>query len=331
MKIHVSIPTHEYDIVLERGALHHLNDYITHDGKILLLSDHGVPKEYIDLVASQFSSCYPYIVEQGEQSKTFPVYESILTFLLENDFQRKDCVIALGGGVVGDLGGFVAASYMRGIRFINLPTTTLSQVDSSIGGKVAINLQNTKNIVGTFYQPSIVIIDPDVLKTLPHRHVVNGLVEALKAGLILDPSLYALFLEDPLQQIDEIIYRSLEVKRKIVEQDEKETGLRKKLNFGHTIGHGLESYYHLGELLHGEAVALGMLYFIEDEATKAQLKCIYQALSLPIMVEYKKELVWKQILHDKKANANTIDVVIVSKPGISRIESMSFDEVKTYL
>lgn len=331
MKLRVEIPNHEYDIVLEHGLLNHVLDYIHPKGKVLIISDSGVPKQYIDLVCSQLTNCFTYIVEQGEDSKSFPVYQAILSYLLAHDFQRKDCVIALGGGVVGDLAGFVSATYMRGIEFINIPTTTLSQIDSSIGGKVAINLDGVKNMIGAFYQPSIVLIDPDVLSTLSKRQIVNGLAEALKAGLILNQDLFQLFLnKNYMDYLDEIIYQSLLVKKQVVEQDEKETGLRKLLNFGHTIGHGIEAY-HFHHLYHGEAVALGMLYFIENEALKKQVKEIYVQLGLPSEIMYDKEEVWNHIVHDKKANHDTIDVVTVKEVGQSEIVSMSFIEIKKRL
>lgn len=331
MKIPVMIPNHEYDIILERGALAHLADYVKIQGKVLLITDTGVPQAHIELVSAQLADCDCYIVEQGEGSKSFTVLQKILSYMLAHDFQRSDCVIALGGGVVGDLAGFAASIYMRGIRFINFPTTTLAQIDSSIGGKTAINLVGVKNVIGAFYQPSLVIIDPEVLKTLDHRQIVSGLAEALKAGLIADAKLFALFSRaDPMEEIETIIYRSLLVKKHIVEQDEKETGLRKLLNFGHTIGHGIEACY-LDSLYHGEAVALGMLYFIENESLKEQVIKIYEKLGLPSTCDYEKEAVFTHIAHDKKASKHTIDVVVVSDAGKSHIEKMSFDEIKARL
>ena len=188
--------THKsYPIHIERGVLRRIGDFTDLNRKVLVISDDGVPQQYVDTVLSQCPKGDSVVVQQGEGAKSFPVYQSLCEKLLELSFSRKDLIIALGGGVIGDLAGFVASTYMRGIEFIGIPTTTLSQIDSSIGGKVAINLNQVKNIVGSFYHPSAVLIDPDTLQTLPKRHFANGLVEAVKAGLIYDASILPLFEE----------------------------------------------------------------------------------------------------------------------------------------
>lgn len=267
MQLSVNLKEKSYDIIIEHGVLNRIGDFADLNRKVLIISDTGVPMEYVNTVMKQCPQGYYHIVQQGEGAKSFPVYEELCRKLLELNFTRTDCIIALGGGVIGDLAGFVASTYLRGIEFIGIPTTTLSQIDSSIGGKVAINLEHVKNIIGCFYHPSVVLIDPETLKTLPKRHFVNGLVEAVKAGLIYDASILDLFEHgNPETQVDEIIYRSLLVKKAVVEQDEKEQNLRKILNFGHTLGHGIESVYGLSELLHGECVAIGMIPMLEDEA-----------------------------------------------------------------
>ena len=171
MKIHVTC-SKDYDIYLEKGLLEQLHDYIDCQRKIFIISDDNVPECYQQTVSKQFPNSYLHIVKHGEGAKSFAVLEDCLTQMLRRNFSRKDLVIALGGGVIGDLAGFVAASYMRGIDFINIPTTTLSQIDSSIGGKVAINLDGIKNCVGAFYQPEMVLIDPLVLNTLDRKSVV---------------------------------------------------------------------------------------------------------------------------------------------------------------
>lgn len=236
-----------------------------------------MPEEHVRTVMEQCANATVMTVQHGEGAKSFPVFEDVCRKLLALKFGRRDLLIAVGGGVVGDLGGFAAACYMRGIRFVNMPTTSLSQIDSSIGGKTAINLDGVKNSIGAFYQPELVVADPDVLSTLPRRHLNNGLVEAVKAGLIGDAALFSLFEEtDVYSRIDEIIYRSLCVKKRVVEQDEKETGLRKTLNFGHTIGHGVESVYGLSGLLHGESVAVGMLPMIGNSALRERVRKDFQ-------------------------------------------------------
>uniref|UniRef100_UPI0026E9A592 3-dehydroquinate synthase n=1 Tax=Fusobacterium ulcerans TaxID=861 RepID=UPI0026E9A592 len=238
----------------------------------------------------------------------------------------------LGGGVIGDLGGFAAASYMRGIDFINIPTTTLSQIDSSIGGKTAINLGDTKNIIGAFYQPKGVFIDLEVLKTLPGRHYYNGLVEALKAGLIYDKELFEIFenknINDNLQ---EIIYRALLVKKDVVEKDEKEENLRKILNFGHTVGHGIEGVFHLKDVLHGEGVAMGMLPMIEDEGLRERTKKILKKMNINTDIEYDREKVFELMLKDKKADQDKITLVKVKELGKAELVKVPIEECKNYL
>ena len=199
-----------------------------------VVTDSGVPAQYAQMVADQCKDAHIITVPQGEASKSFKILESVLRQMLEFGMGRGDLVIAVGGGVVGDLAGFAASIYMRGIDFINCPTTTLSMIDSSIGGKTAVDLGDTKNIVGAFWQPKLVIVDPDTLATLPRRHFINGLAEAVKASLLADPELFAIFENGDVDaQIGEIICRSLRFKKNIVEQDETEQGMRKALNFGH--------------------------------------------------------------------------------------------------
>ena len=251
---------------------------------------------------------------------------------LKERFSRKDLIVALGGGVIGDLSGFVAATYMRGIEFINIPTTTLSQIDSSIGGKVAINLDGIKNCVGAFWQPKMVLIDPDVLATLPQRHINNGLAEALKAGLIRDESLFELFeTDDPMEHIEKILYKSLMMKKKVVEIDEREIGVRRILNFGHTIGHGIESYYHLHDVYHGEAVALGMMKMIKDETIRERLHPIYQRLNLKEDIDYDRQQVYDFITKDKKIDGGTLTIVLLRKIGEAYLKDIPTEKIKEYL
>ena len=193
MILRLDLPQNGYDIILERGVLKRAGELLDLDRRVLVVTDEGVPARYAETVAAQCKNATLVTVPMGEGSKTFPVLERLCRTMLEAAFTRTDCVVAVGGGVVGDLAGFAAASFMRGIDFYNIPTTLLSQVDSSIGGKVAINLDHVKNIVGAFHQPKRVMIDPDVLQTLPARHIANGLAEALKMSLTSDAELFALF------------------------------------------------------------------------------------------------------------------------------------------
>lgn len=332
MKLTVNLQEKSYDIIIERGVLSRVGDYTNLNRKVLIISDDGVPQQYVDTLLAQCPHGWAHIVKQGEGAKSFPVYQELCQKLLDLNFSRTDCILALGGGVIGDLSGFVASTYLRGIEFVGIPTTTLSQIDSSIGGKVAINLDHVKNIIGSFYHPSMVLIDSDTLSTLPERHFVNGLVEALKAGLIYDESLVTLFETcDPKASIDQIIYQSLQVKKAVVEQDEKEQHLRKILNFGHTLGHGIESVYGLKELLHGECVAIGMIPMIEDEALKKRVLSIYQKLGLRSDIAYNPNDVYAVMKKDKKIQGDTITVVKVKEAGHARLEKMPTQDLHAIL
>jgi 3-dehydroquinate synthase len=269
MIINVKTESSSYDITLKRNAINEVNNILDIKGKALIVTDSGVPEEYSKIVASQIKDSVIYTFPQGEQSKNFETYSALLKTLAENNFDRNDCVIAVGGGVTGDMAGFTAATYMRGIKFYNIPTTLLSQVDSSIGGKTAIDFLGYKNLVGAFYQPNAVIIDPDVLKTLPKRQFNNGLCESIKMAATSDSELFKILEENNAEDIiDTVIEKSLLIKKQVVEEDEKETGLRKVLNFGHTIGHAIETVTGLEELYHGECVALGMMFMANGEAKK---------------------------------------------------------------
>ena len=291
MIINVDLGQRGYDIVLERGALGRIGELLGLDRRVLVVTDSGVPKKYAEQVAAACKAPTVVTVDEGEGSKSFATLERLCKIMLEKGFTRTDCVVAVGGGVVGDLSGFAAASYMRGIDFYNIPTTVLSQVDSSIGGKVAINLDTVKNIVGAFYQPKKVVIDPEVLSTLPRRQIANGFAEAIKMGLTSDAALFDIFESgDPYARIDEVIERSLKVKKSVVEQDERESGLRKILNFGHTVGHGIESEGELRGLYHGECVALGMLPMCSDEV-RERLLGVLKRVGLPIELDLDVEKV----------------------------------------
>lgn len=331
MKLHVNLQERSYDIIMEKGIINHLNDYINLKRKVMIITDDNIPKSYYETILKQCKEGFVEVIPHGETSKSLTMFEHLCTSLLQHNFTRKDCIIALGGGVIGDLSGYVAASYMRGIDFIQVPTTTLSQIDSSIGGKVAINLGEVKNIVGAFYQPKAVFVDVETLKSLPKRHFYNGLVEALKAGMIYDASLFDIFeSEDIENNLETIIYKSLTVKKSVVEQDEKEEHLRKILNFGHTIGHAIESYFHLDTYYHGECVAFGMLYFTNDEI-KARLQPIYDKLHLPSLPDFDHHQVFNLLTKDKKANHNGINVVLVEEIGKAQIKQYSFTELKELL
>lgn len=326
--IRMELGNNSYDIVLERGCLYRASELLHLERKVMIITDDGVPITYAQQIGKQCKKAIVKVIPQGEGSKSLQMAEEILTQMLQETFSRKDCVVAVGGGVVGDLAGFVASLYMRGIDFYNIPTTILSQVDSSIGGKTAVNMAGIKNCVGAFYQPKKVLIDPDVLNTLPERQVRNGLMEAIKMGATNDASLFELFQTgDWKAHLDEIIEQALRIKKYVVEQDEKESHLRKILNYGHTIGHGFESAAK-GRYWHGECVAIGMLY-MSSEAVQKQLKGIYEKIgfNVPERSEFDMDLVKEAIMHDKKASNENCSVVYVSEIGQGSIEEWKMDEV----
>ncbi len=326
MIIPIGLGAHSYDIVLERGAIKKVGELFGIKGKVLVVTDSGVPCEYSECVASQFGESYIYTFHQGEQSKNFDTYKAICEKLLEYSFTRKDAIIAVGGGVVGDMSGFAAATYMRGIDFYNIPTTVLSQVDSSIGGKTAIDLNGVKNIIGAFYQPKKVMIDPDVLSTLPERMIKNGLAESLKMGMNFNKELFEMFRnESYLDNIDKIIELSLLIKKRVVEEDEKEAGLRKSLNFGHTIGHGIETTLN-GELFHGECVALGIIPMCGDKI-KNDVIAVIKNIGLPTEYVFDRERVEEIISHDKKSGGEKITVVKCDEIGSFYFEELTVKEI----
>ena len=213
-KLTMNLGERSYDIIVKRGSLENLYQFARLDRRVAVVTDSGVPAQYAQMVADQCKDATIITVPQGEASKSFKILETVLRQMLDFGMGRGDLVVAVGGGVVGDLAGFAASIYMRGIDFINCPTTTLSMIDSSIGGKTAVDLGDTKNIVGAFWQPKLVIVDPDTLSTLPRRHFINGLAEAVKAGLLADPELFSIFeKEDVDDRIGDIICRSLRFKK----------------------------------------------------------------------------------------------------------------------
>lgn len=324
-----------YDIIMERGALDRIGELLDLGRKVMIVTDNGVPPAYASKVLKACSKheCKPLdenerhfesktgficSVIPGEGSKSLEEASRIISKMLEYGFTRKDAVVAVGGGVVGDLAGFVASVYMRGIDFYNIPTTVLSQVDSSIGGKTAVNLSGIKNIVGSFWQPKKVVIDLDLLKTLPDRQIANGLAEAVKMAMTSDKALFELFEKGNIDEnMDEIIYRSLMIKKSVVEQDEREVGLRKILNFGHTVGHAIESVEHLSGLYHGECVALGMIP-MTDKKLRPRLIKVLQKLRLPTQTDCDRYEIIKAMSHDKKSTDD------------GRIMAIFVDEIGTY-
>lgn len=326
MIIPVKTSTGEYNIYLERGSLKKAGEYLNLNRRVFIVTDSGVPAEYAKTVAEQSKTPVIVTVKEGEPSKCFDTYKYLLSEMVKHGFTRSDCVVAVGGGVVGDMAGFAAASYMRGIDFYNIPTTVLSQVDSSVGGKVAIDFEGYKNIVGAFYPPKAVIIDSDTLKTLPDRQISNGLAESVKMSLTSDCELFRIFEEDNItENIDLIIERSLKIKRGVVEQDEKEGGLRKILNFGHTLAHAIESENGMENLFHGECVALGMIPMC-SQSVRARLVPVLKKLNLPTSTDFETEKIISAMRHDKKLMGDLITVIFVPEIGKYEMREMPFDD-----
>lgn len=331
MIINVNLADKNYSITVKRGCLKNAADVFNLNRKVLVVTDNGVPAIYAQTVVNQCKDAILLCVEQGEPSKSLEIYEKLCATMLENNFTRNDCVVAVGGGVVGDLAGFAASSYMRGIDFYNIPTTVLSQVDSSVGGKTALNLGGVKNIIGAFYQPKGVLIDPNTLDSLTKRHYANGLAEALKMAVCFDEKMFEVFEnEDIAENIEEIIGGALNIKKSVVEQDEKEKGLRKVLNFGHTLGHAIESAEDMKNLYHGECVALGMLPMC-SESVRKRLVPVLKKIGLP--TEYSGDCVkmLECALHDKKFGSEGVSVVRVEKIGSFVFEKWNTDKLKSVL
>lgn len=328
MIIPVNLGTDSYDIVLERGCIRRAGELLRLDRKVLVVTDDGVPEAYAKTVADQCGEARIETLPQGEENKNFAGFERLLRAMLDFGMTRKDCVAAVGGGVIGDMAGFAAACYMRGIDFYNIPTTVLSQVDSSIGGKTAIDLDGIKNIVGAFYQPKRVLIDPEVLETLPDRQVANGMAEAVKMAVCFDAEGFALAEKYRIgDEPDHLIENALRIKKRVVEEDVKEQGLRRALNFGHTLGHGIESLHAENGLYHGECVALGMLPMCSD-AVRPRLKTVLERLGLPTVCGADPGRVMAAVIHDKKADHGKIMAVVCEEAGNYRIMPMTPEELR---
>ncbi len=313
-----------YPITIAPGCINRVGKLCNLARKVLVVTDSGVPSQYAKTVASQCKESHLAVLPQGEGSKSLPILEKLHRIMLHKGFTRGDLVVAVGGGVVGDVAGFAAGTYMRGIDFINIPTTLLAQVDSSVGGKTAVNLDGVKNPVGVFKQPSSVIIDPDVLSTLTERDYNAGLAEVIKMAATHSEELFSFMEREPIrEQIAYIIKESVKIKQSVVEADEKENGLRRVLNFGHTVGHGIEAVSQ-GSLRHGECVAMGTLYMCAPGA-KERLAGLYTKVGIPYRSAYAAADVLGAIRHDKKVRGDTISCVWVEEIGTFDIKDMTWE------
>ena len=316
-----------YGIFIGKNLLSEIGELLDLKRKVFILTDSGVPREYSEKIKRQSNEAEIFTVCEGEGSKSYGTLEEVHLAMLKFGMSRSDVLVAVGGGVVGDLGGFAASTYMRGIDFYNIPTTTLAQVDSSVGGKCAINLGGVKNVIGSFYQPKAVVVDIDTLKTLDKRQISAGLAESVKMAMTSDEELFSVFENEKitLDSIEKIITRSIEIKKAVVERDERECGERKILNFGHTLGHGIEAL-NFGGLYHGECVALGMLPMCEGEVRKRLIDVLKKA-QLPTEIQIDADAVIKAMSHDKKFDGATVTAIFVNTPGEFEMKKLTIDEL----
>ncbi|MBF7094195.1 3-dehydroquinate synthase [Streptococcus sp. HF-1907] len=353
MKLRVDLPQSPYDIVIENGSLGKVGSWVKglwKPQKIAIITDNHVGSLYAEKVKlGLLDAGFEVIVFdflEGEASKNLKTVNKAYEFLVKNGMTRSDGIIALGGGVVGDLAGFVASTYMRGIHFLQIPTSLTAQVDSSIGGKTGVNTPFAKNMVGTFTQPDGVLIDPETLKTLGKRELIEGMGEVVKYGLIEDVELWQELqsmdgsVESILAHAESIIYHSCNVKSKVVVEDELDNGVRLYLNFGHTIGHAVEATAGYGKVMHGEAVAIGMVQLSRIAEQKElmpagitnDIREMCQKFGLPIDHEpWNKEALFEALAHDKKARGKSIKTIIVPELGSAAINQISLEEMKEYL
>ncbi|MEG0254251.1 MAG: 3-dehydroquinate synthase [Vagococcus sp.] len=352
MKLSVNLPTKTYELLIEKGALDHVGSWVRklwQPQKIVIITDETVNdlygKKVKNAIQDEGFNVSVVTIKPGETSKNLEEAQKLYRYLAEKEMTRKDGIVILGGGVVGDLGGFVASTYMRGLHFLQIPTTLLAQVDSSIGGKTAVNTSVAKNLVGTFAQPDGVLIDPNTLLTLEKRRVREGLAEVVKSAAIADTELWALLdtlkdEDDALSFSEEIIYACCQIKGQVVEEDEKDTGIRLILNYGHTIGHAIEQTCGYGVVTHGEAVAIGMSQITKNaEKIGTMPKGIYQQLvsmlqkfHLPTHLDdWEAESLYKALIHDKKTQGNNIRIILLEGLGKAKIETIQIEDMKQYL
>ena len=280
-----------------------------------------------------------YVFPAGEQSKSGSTYLSLLNYLAENHVTRSDCVIALGGGVVGDMAGFAAATFLRGVAYIQVPTTLLAAVDSSVGGKTAIDLDAGKNLAGAFYQPRLVLCDTDTLQTLPEDIFRDGCAEVIKYGVLYDPELFSHLEEKGLSfDREAVIARCVELKRDVVAEDEFDTGARQRLNLGHTIGHGVEARSNF-TISHGKAVAIGMAIVSRTAAARGtcsretceKIQSVLAFFQLPTTTERTAQELYESALSDKKRAGSTVTLVVPERIGSCLLMPTPVAEVKSFI
>jgi 3-dehydroquinate synthase len=351
MELKVTTKTNEYPIIIKDsfdGLLEAFERTGLTGRKLCIITDSNVAPIYLDLIKGvlegSFLKVVSYTFEAGENSKHLGVISDFYDFFVQEQLDRRSVLVALGGGVVGDMTGFAAATYMRGIPFVQVPTTLLSQVDSSVGGKTGVDYKGNKNMVGAFYQPHFVYINTSTLNTLPAREFAAGMAEAVKYGYIIDKDYLEFITEnkDSIKALEhsviaELVYGSCKCKAYVVDKDEKESGLREILNFGHTFGHAVETLSDF-KLIHGECVAIGMvagLYFSlkRGSITEAEFEAAQELITyfdLPVRAEgFNCEDIFNQMFYDKKTKDGKLNIVILDKLGKAYTEkNVKDDEVK---
>ena len=342
----VNLGERSYPIIIKKGLIDETGIEIKKvfkGKKIFILSDKNVASYYGDKVKEclikEGYNVRLMALEPGEVTKSFSMLPSVYNELLDFKLTRSDLIITLGGGVIGDLGGFVASTFLRGVAFVQMPTSLLAQVDSSVGGKVAVDLEKGKNLVGSFYHPKLVLIDPNVLKTLSDRFFKDGMAEVIKYGCIKDREFFY-FLKDlktkeeVMNNIEKIIHTCCDIKRCVVENDEKDTGERMLLNFGHTLGHAVETYYNYSKFTHGEAVAIGMYEIskiaeakgLTESGVAEDIKEILIQYGLPYEAPIKESSdILDTISLDKKNIDNVLKVVLIKTMGEAYLEKTTVD------
>lgn len=335
-----------YDVIVGTNILADLGE---HAAKLCgkcnaaIISDSNVFPIYGELIKESLQQAgipsFHYVFPAGEESKNLQTYSAILNFLAENNLTRSDLIIALGGGVVGDIAGFAAATYLRGIAYIQVPTSLLAMVDSSVGGKTAIDIPAGKNLVGAFKQPSLVLCDVSVLSTLPRNVFLDGCAEVIKYSILYDADLFAYLQKTGASfDLEKVIAKCISFKAAVVQADEFDTGLRQKLNFGHTIGHGIESLSNY-KVTHGQAVAIGMAIITNaavrnglcDESVLDALDRILQQFTLPSRTIYTAEALFQSSLSDKKRTGDFVNLIIPKKIGYCDLISMPVSKLKSFI
>ena len=345
-KVHVNASV-SYDVLIGNGLLPQINRLILpvlkSTCKIAIISDSNVYPLYgkqveLSLCNAGFETV-SYVFTAGEESKTAATYIEILNFLATHQITRSDAILALGGGVTGDMTGFAAATYLRGIRYIQVPTSLLAMVDSSVGGKTAIDLPIGKNLVGAFYQPQVVICDLDVLKTLPEEIFCDGCAEIIKYSVLYDAELFNNLAEQGLTfDRTDVVSRCIALKRDVVALDEFDTGERQKLNLGHTIGHGVEAQSNF-QISHGKAVAIGMMIVAKSAAKRnlcekslvLRLTDLLKKFKLPTSTDFDEHQLYDSALSDKKRTGDTLNLVIPQTIGHCEVVPMPIPMLKSFI